>query len=128
MDAPIGIFDSGVGGLTVARAVLDQLPHEPVVYVGDTAHGPYGPRPIAEVRAGRGVLEFTASDAYAEIPDALTVLRVLAALGLIPAELAQQRQRCDICGEDCREVARWEHVKPLMVWREHGPHPAEVAE
>jgi glutamate racemase len=51
MDAPIGIFDSGVGGLTVARAVLDQLPHEPVVYVGDTAHGPYGPRPIAEVRA-----------------------------------------------------------------------------
>lgn len=50
MDAPIGIFDSGVGGLTVARAVLDQLPHEPVVYVGDTAHCPYGPRPIAEVR------------------------------------------------------------------------------
>jgi len=51
VDAPIGIFDSGVGGLTVARAVLDQLPHEPVVYVGDTAHGPYGPRPIAEVRS-----------------------------------------------------------------------------
>jgi glutamate racemase len=50
-DAPIGIFDSGVGGLTVARAVLDQLPHEPVVYVGDTARGPYGPRPLAEVRA-----------------------------------------------------------------------------
>ena len=50
-DAPIGIFDSGVGGLTVARAVLDQLPHEPLVYVGDTARGPYGPRPLAEVRA-----------------------------------------------------------------------------
>jgi glutamate racemase len=50
-DAPIGIFDSGVGGLTVARAVLDQLPHEPVLYVGDTARGPYGPRPIPEVRA-----------------------------------------------------------------------------
>jgi glutamate racemase len=50
-DAPIGIFDSGVGGLTVARAVLDQLPHEPILYVGDTARGPYGPRPIAEVRA-----------------------------------------------------------------------------
>jgi len=49
-DAPIGILDSGVGGLTVARAVLDQLPHEPIVYVGDTAHGPYGPKPIAEVR------------------------------------------------------------------------------
>ena len=51
VDAPIGIFDSGVGGLTVARAVLDQLPHEPVLYVGDTARGPYGPRPIPEVRA-----------------------------------------------------------------------------
>jgi glutamate racemase len=50
-DAPIGILDSGVGGLTVARAVLDQLPHEAVLYVGDTAHGPYGPKPIAEVRA-----------------------------------------------------------------------------
>ncbi|MDQ1688154.1 MAG: glutamate racemase [Frankiaceae bacterium] len=49
-DAPIGIFDSGVGGLTVARAVLDQLAHEPIVYVGDTARGPYGPRPIAQVR------------------------------------------------------------------------------
>jgi glutamate racemase len=50
-DAPIGIFDSGVGGLTVARAVLDQLPHEPVVYLGDTARAPYGPRSIAQVRA-----------------------------------------------------------------------------
>jgi len=49
-DAPIGIFDSGFGGLTVARAVLDQLPHESVVYFGDTARAPYGPRPIAETR------------------------------------------------------------------------------
>jgi glutamate racemase len=49
-DAPIGIFDSGFGGLTVARAVLDQLPHEPLLYVGDTAHAPYGPRRLAEVR------------------------------------------------------------------------------
>ena len=49
-DAPIGIFDSGVGGLTVARAILDQLPNEPTLYIGDTARGPYGPRPLAEVR------------------------------------------------------------------------------
>ena len=49
-DAPIGIFDSGVGGLTVARAVLDQLPGEAIRYIGDTANGPYGPLPIAEVR------------------------------------------------------------------------------
>lgn len=50
VDAPIGIFDSGFGGLTVARSVIDQLPHESVVYVGDTARAPYGPKPIAEVR------------------------------------------------------------------------------
>lgn len=49
-EAPIGIFDSGVGGLTVARAIIDQLPNEQILYVGDTARGPYGPRPLAEVR------------------------------------------------------------------------------
>jgi glutamate racemase len=49
-DAPIGIFDSGVGGLTVARAIRDQLPAESITYVADTAHTPYGPRPIAQVR------------------------------------------------------------------------------
>jgi glutamate racemase len=49
--APIGMLDSGVGGLTVARAVLDQLPNEALHYVGDTLHGPYGPKPIADVRA-----------------------------------------------------------------------------
>jgi glutamate racemase len=49
-DAPIGIFDSGVGGLTVARAIGDQLPRESLVYVGDTLHSPYGPKPIADVR------------------------------------------------------------------------------
>ena len=45
------MFDSGVGGLTVARSVLDQLPHEQVFYIGDTANSPYGPRDIAEVRS-----------------------------------------------------------------------------
>jgi glutamate racemase len=51
IDAPIGMVDSGVGGLTVARAVLDQLPHETLHYVGDTANSPYGPRPLAQVRS-----------------------------------------------------------------------------
>ncbi|NYI46365.1 glutamate racemase [Nocardioides aromaticivorans] len=50
VDAPIGIFDSGFGGLTVARSVIDQLPHESITYVGDTARQPYGPKPIGEVR------------------------------------------------------------------------------
>ena len=49
--APVGVFDSGVGGLTVARAIIDQLPDEDIVYVGDTGNGPYGPLTIPEIRA-----------------------------------------------------------------------------
>ena len=49
-EKPIGIFDSGFGGLTVARAVIDLLPSEDVVYFGDTARYPYGPKPLDEVR------------------------------------------------------------------------------
>ena len=48
--APIGIFDSGVGGLTVARTIMEQLPQESIIYVGDTAHAPYGPRELEDVR------------------------------------------------------------------------------
>ena len=44
--ASIGVFDSGVGGLTVARAIIDQLPDEDIIYVGDTGNGPYGPLTI----------------------------------------------------------------------------------
>jgi glutamate racemase len=47
---PIGVFDSGVGGLTVVRAILELLPHEPILYLGDTARFPYGPRPVEEIR------------------------------------------------------------------------------
>jgi len=49
--APVGVFDSGVGGLTVARSIIDQLPAENMIYVGDTANGPYGPLPLAQIRA-----------------------------------------------------------------------------
>ena len=42
MDAPIGVFDSGVGGLTVVREIMRQLPSENVIYFGDTARVPYG--------------------------------------------------------------------------------------
>ena len=47
--SPIGVFDSGLGGLTVARALLDLLPGEHVVYFGDTGRFPYGPKPAEEV-------------------------------------------------------------------------------
>jgi glutamate racemase len=48
--APIGIFDSGLGGLTVARAVFERLPHEGTIYFGDTARVPYGPKSPETVR------------------------------------------------------------------------------
>lgn len=49
-DRPIGVFDSGFGGLTVARALIDLLPGEDLVYLGDTGRYPYGPRPLDQVR------------------------------------------------------------------------------
>ncbi len=47
---PIGVFDSGVGGLTVVRAIVDLLPREPILYVGDNGRFPYGPRPLEDIR------------------------------------------------------------------------------
>ncbi len=48
---PIGIFDSGMGGLTLVRAVLDTLPSESLIYIGDTARMPYGPKSLEDIRA-----------------------------------------------------------------------------
>jgi glutamate racemase len=50
VDQPIGMFDSGFGGLTVARALIDLLPGEDLVYIGDTGRYPYGPQPPEAVR------------------------------------------------------------------------------
>ena len=51
MDArPIGVFDSGMGGLTVLHECLVTMPHENFVYLGDAARLPYGPRPLPEIR------------------------------------------------------------------------------
>ena len=48
---PIGIFDSGVGGISVLRAIREQMPEESVIYFGDQGHIPYGPRPMDQIRA-----------------------------------------------------------------------------
>ncbi len=50
-NAPIGIFDSGIGGLTVAKAVKEKLPNEQIVYFGDTAHLPYGDKSVAAIQS-----------------------------------------------------------------------------
>ncbi|MGF1647382.1 MAG: glutamate racemase [Kineosporiaceae bacterium] len=87
--APIGIVDSGVGGLTVARAVLDQLPHEEIRYLGDTARTPYGPRPIAEVR--RFALECLDT-----LVDSGVKLLVIACNSASAAMLRDARERYDV--------------------------------
>ena len=48
--SPIGIFDSGVGGISVLRAIREQMPEESVIYFGDQGHIPYGPRPMEQIR------------------------------------------------------------------------------
>src|SRR6478736_9963838 len=83
---PIGVFDSGVGGLTVARSIIDQLPNESILYVGDTAHGPYGPLPIAEVRANAlGVMD--------ELVDSGVKLLTIACNSASAAVLLDARER-----------------------------------
>ncbi len=89
VDAPIGVFDSGLGGLTVARAVLDQLPHEPVLYLGDTARAPYGPRPIAQVR--RYALE-----CLDELVERGVKMLVIACNSASAAVLGDARERYDV--------------------------------
>ncbi len=58
-DLTVGVFDSGVGGLSVLRAIREQMPSQPVVYFADQAHVPYGPRTLEEVRAfSAGIARF----------------------------------------------------------------------
>ncbi len=83
------MMDSGVGGLTVARAVLDQLPHESLLYVGDTANSPYGPKSIAEVRKyALAVMD--------ELVDSGVKMLVIACNSASAACLADARERYDV--------------------------------
>jgi glutamate racemase len=62
-DAPIGVFDSGIGGLTVAKEIIGQLPTESVIYFGDTARVPYGPKsPDTVRRYSREIVSFLVSE------------------------------------------------------------------
>ncbi|GAA2111210.1 glutamate racemase [Actinomadura alba] len=88
-DAPIGIFDSGFGGLTVARAILDQLPGEPILYLGDSARQPYGPRPIAQVRS-------YALEMLDELVEEGVKMLVIACNSASAAVLRDARERYDV--------------------------------
>ena len=87
--AAIGMFDSGVGGLTVARAVLDQLPNESLHYIGDTANSPYGPLSIAEVRTNALAI-------MDSLVDSGVKMLVIACNSASSACLADARERYDI--------------------------------
>lgn len=88
-DRPIGVFDSGLGGLTVVRALIDLLPDEHLVYFGDTGRFPYGPKPADEV-----------SQYAFEIADLLLErdikLLVVACNSAAAAALDQLRERVEI--------------------------------
>lgn len=88
-NAPIGVFDSGVGGLTVARAIIDQLPNESIIYLGDSARGPYGPRPLAEVRS-------FALESLDQLVDAGAKALVIACNTASAAMLRDARERYEI--------------------------------
>ena len=58
-DSPIGIFDSGVGGLSVLRAIREQMPAESIIYFGDQRHVPYGSRSVAQIQSfSEGITRF----------------------------------------------------------------------
>ena len=106
---PIGIFDSGFGGLTVARAVIDQLPHESVAYLGDTARAPYGPRPIAQTR------EF-ALECLDRLVDHGVKLLVIACNTASAAVLHDARERYDV---PVTEVIRPAVRRAVLATRNH---------
>lgn len=78
--APIGVFDSGVGGLTVAREIMRQLPNEKVVYFGDTARVPYGNKSKETVtRYSRQIVRFLLSQEVKTIVIACNTAQCLCA-------------------------------------------------
>src|SRR2546427_9359074 len=84
--APLGVFDSGIGGLTVARALFERLPRESVIYFGDTARVPYGPKSPDTVRRYGGEI--------------LTYLLQRGVKALVVARSEERR-----VGKECR--SRW---------------------
>ena len=90
MAGPIGMFDSGFGGLTVARAVIDLLPAEDLVYIGDTGRYPYGPRPLGEVR------DFAVQIADRLVDEHGVKMLVVACNTAAAAALAELEERCPV--------------------------------
>jgi glutamate racemase len=90
---PIGVFDSGIGGLTVVRALLEQLPHENIVYFGDTARVPYGPKSPQVVR------EYTQDDVDFLLSKNVKMIVVACnTVSAVALDVVQKRAHMPVCG------------------------------
>lgn len=90
---PIGVFDSGIGGLTVVRALLEQLPHENIVYFGDTARVPYGPKSAQVVR------EYTLDDVDFLLSKNVKMIVVACnTVSAVALDVVQKRAHMPVCG------------------------------
>ena len=80
---PVGVFDSGVGGLSVAREIMALLPTQPIIYLADQAHAPYGQRPLTEIRAlSEGIARFLLAEGAGVIVIACNTASAAALHGL----------------------------------------------
>ena len=92
-EKPIGVFDSGIGGLTVVRAIHRRLPHENIVYFGDTARVPYGPKSPQVVR------EYAAQDAdFLTTHDVKIVVIACNTVSAVALDVVQKRARVPVVG------------------------------
>ena len=80
---PVGVFDSGVGGLSVVREIMTLLPTQPIIYLADQAHAPYGQRPLTEIRAlAEGIARFLLAEGAGVIVIACNTASAAALQGL----------------------------------------------
>ncbi len=80
---PVGVFDSGVGGLSVAREIMALLPAQPIIYLADQAHAPYGQRPLMEIQAlAEGIARFLLAEGAGVIVIACNTASAAALHGL----------------------------------------------
>lgn len=90
---PIGVFDSGIGGLTVVRALMRRLPHENIVYFGDTARVPYGPKSAQTVR------EYAAQDtAFLTSHDVKMIVIACNTVSSVALDIVQKHSKVPVIG------------------------------
>lgn len=90
---PLGVFDSGIGGLTVVRALTDHLPHENIVYFGDTARVPYGPKSSQVVR------EYAAQDTDVLLEHEVKMIVIACnTVSAVALDIVQKRSKVPVVG------------------------------